>query len=239
MPATLTPPAKASAAKSFPVKTPGGKDSNPKPPAVGSVARKTRPAGPDDSALAALVAANVSDPDAPPVAPADLAVSDAFAPLSDEQRAEFLDLAGRHVFDAGETILHEGRTTRSLWFILSGTCEVVKSLPGGEGRVLATLEAGQLFGEMSFFSPAPHSASVRAVSDCVVLRMGAENWETLEEIGLRPAYMIARQTAAVMSDRLRRMDEWVTRVLAATPDPAARAARTDEWNDFRSKLLGG
>ena len=190
--------------------------------------------------LAELVAADMSDPDAPPVAPADLSVCPAFEPLTDSQRREFLDLAGRHLFDAGETILHEGRTTRSLWFILSGTCEVVKELPDGGGdRVLATLEAGALFGEMSFFSPAEHSASVRAVSDCVILRMSAENWATLEQIGLRPAFMIARQTAAVMSDRLRRMDEWITRVLAETPDPDARAKRTDEWNDFRSKLFGG
>ena len=221
----------------------------PAPPGPADRTRAEPQAGPDALTLAELVAANVSDPDAPEVTPADLAVCEAFAPLSDAQRAEFLDLAGRHAFDPGETILHEGRETRSLWFILSGTCEVVKTLPGGDAstgtergggeRALATLEAGALFGEMSFFSPAPHSASVRAVTDCVVLRMGAENWETLETIGLRPAYMIARQTAAVMSDRLRRMDEWVTRALAANPDPAARAAKTDEWNDFRSKLLGG
>ena len=220
MPAALAPPARK------PVMT--------KPPAAQAGA-----AGPDDRTLAELVAANASDPDAPDVRPADLAVCEAFAPLTDSQRSEFLDLAGRHVFDPGETILHEGRETRSLWFILSGTCEVLKTLPNGDERVLATLEAGALFGEMSFFSPAPHSASVRAVTDCVVLRMGAENWETLEKIGLRPAYMIARQTAAVMSDRLRRMDEWVSRVLADNPDPAARAARADEWNDFRAKLLGG
>lgn len=209
------------------------------PPAAASQNAGDRSVGPDDATLEELVAANLSDPDAPAVTPADLAVYPAFAPLSDAQRAEFLDLAGRHCFDPGETILHEGRSTRSLWFILSGSCEVLKTLPNGEDRVLATLEAGALFGEMSFFSPAPHSASVRAVSECVILRMGRENWQTLEQIGLRPAYTIARETASVMSDRLRRMDEWVTRVLADTPDPAARAARTDEWNDFRAKLLGG
>ena len=190
--------------------------------------------------VAELVALDQSDADAPRVTVEDLEVCPAFADLSRSQRREFLDLASRHRFDSGETILHEGREVRCLWFILSGTCEVVKNLPeSDEERVLATLEAGALFGEMSFFSPAPHSADVRAVSDCVILKMTAENWKVLEQIGLRPAFHIARQTAAVMSDRLRRMDEWITKVLDDTPDPADRAKKTCEWNEFRSKLFGG
>ena len=175
----------------------------------------------------------------PAATPAELAVCPAFAGLTPSQRREFLDLAGRHEFAAGETILDEGLTTRCLWFILSGTCRVVKELPDDGERELATLEAGALFGEMSFFSPGPHSASVRAVSDCVVLRITAENWEVLEQIGLRPAYHVARQVAATMSDRLRRMDEWITHILAETADPAARAKQTDEWTDFRRKLFEG
>ncbi|MEM9704264.1 MAG: cyclic nucleotide-binding domain-containing protein, partial [Planctomycetota bacterium] len=130
--------------------------------------------------------------DPPAVSPGDLDVCPAFAKLTNSQRREFLDLASSHHFSAGETILHEGRETRSLWFILSGQCEVVKSQPTGGERIMATLDAGAQFGEMSFFSPSPHSADVRAVGDCVVLRIAAENWETLEQIGLRPAYQIAR-----------------------------------------------
>ncbi len=211
------------------------------PATLSSPARKTVPAAAPNSAglsVAELVALDQSDADTPVVSPADLEVCPAFAKLTNSQRREFLDLASRHHFNAGETILHEGRETRCLWFILSGTCEVAKALPDGGDRVLATLEAGALFGEMSFFSPAPHSADVRAVGDCVVLRMSAENWDVLEQIGLRPAFHIARQTAATISDRLRRMDDWITRVLAETADPADRAKRTDEWHEFRSKLFG-
>ena len=219
MPATLSSPARKTAS-----------------PATAPVNPPPRRAG---LSVAELVARDQADGDVPAVSPADLEVCPAFAQLTNSQRREFLDLASRHRFGAGEVILHEGRETRCLWFILAGSCEVVKALPEGGERVLASLEAGALFGEMSFFNPAPHSADVRAVDDCVVLRMSAENWEVLEQIGLRPAFHIARQTAAVMSDRLRRMDEWITRVLDETPDPADRAKRTDEWNEFRSKLFGG
>jgi len=217
MPATLSSPAR---------KTPAPKSQTGQPNRAGL-------------SVAELVAMDQSDKNAPEIAPADLEVCPAFEGLTSSQRREFLDLASRHQFQAGDTILHEGRETRCLWFILSGSCEVVKALPDGGDRVLATLEAGAQFGEMSFFNPAPHSADVRAVSECVVLRMTAENWAVLEQIGLRPAFHIARETAAVMSDRLRKMDEWVTRMLNETPDPADRAKRNDEWNDFRSKLFGG
>jgi CRP-like cAMP-binding protein len=195
---------------------------------------------PDAAALsvAELVAEDQAE-NMPTVSPADLDACPAFAPLTNSQRREFLDLASRHHFEKGEIILHEGRETQSLWFILSGSCQVVKALPEGGSRVLATLEAGALFGEMSFFSPAPHSADVVATCDCVLLRLSAENWEVLEQIGLRPAFHIARHTASVMSDRLRRMDEWVTQELDRAADPADRARMTDEWNDFRSKLFGG
>ncbi|MFH5802710.1 Crp/Fnr family transcriptional regulator [Alienimonas sp. DA493] len=232
MPATL-----ASAARKTPsAKSPTEMERDDKDKTAGPGAAASNRAG---LSVAELVAMDQSDQDAPAVAPADLEVCPAFAKLTNSQRREFLDLASRHRFQAGETILEEGRETRCLWFILSGACEVVKTLPEGGDRVLATLEAGALFGEMSFFSPGPHSANVRATSDCTVLRMTAENWAVLEQIGLRPAFHIARHTAAVMSDRLRRMDEWITRVLDETPDPAARAKRNDEWNEFRRKLFNG
>ena len=165
---------------------------------------------------------------------ADLAACPIFDTLTPSQKREFVDLAETHDFAAGDTILHEGRTTRSLWFILDGTCEVVKRVGGGERR-LALLESGALFGEMSFFDPGPHSASVRALSAVRVVAMTHENWAELERVGLRPAFRIASETAAVMSRRLARMDEWVREMLARDGD----ATRRDEWDEFRETLLSG
>ena len=70
-------------------------------------------------------------------------------------------------FRPGEEILTEGLTYHSLWIILSGRCEVVKSSNGGKPHRLAVLEPGCVFGEMSFLDTAPHSASVRTLSDVV------------------------------------------------------------------------
>ena len=170
----------------------------------------------------------------PGVSVEELAACPIFGALTPSQKQEFADLAVPREFAAGETILHEGRTTRALWFILSGTCEVVKEVGGGERR-LALLERGALFGEMSFFAPGPHSASVRALSAVRLVQMTAEGWAELERVGLRPAFRIASEVAAVMAARLARMDEWVREMLAKDHD----AARRDEWDEFRETLLSG
>ncbi|QDT66261.1 cyclic nucleotide-binding domain-containing protein [Calycomorphotria hydatis] len=161
-----------------------------------------------------------------------LAYCSMFASLTPSQRQEFLDLAEVETFTAGETILQEGHETRNLWIIFEGECEVLKSTGDDEQQRLASLEQGAVFGEMSFFNPAPHSATVKAVTDVTVLRMSRERYSELEISGLRPAHRIAYETAVVMADRLRKMDHWVSGLLADDVHPQ----KQEEWSEFRAKL---
>ena len=82
---------------------------------------------------------------------------------------------------------------------------------------------------MSFFSPAPHSASVRAVTPLRVLRIERSKYDDLVKEACPGAYKLACNVVACLADRLRRMDEWTARLLAEdalerrVPDPALRA----------------
>src|SRR5690242_5666363 len=67
-------------------------------------------------------------------------------------------------FRAGETILTEGEAGDTAFVILSGSVGVSVG-KAGNARVLGTLEAGEVFGEMSLIEPGPRSATVRAVTD--------------------------------------------------------------------------
>jgi len=62
-------------------------------------------------------------------------------------------------YDAGKTIVGEGGAGIGFYLVLEGRVEVRK----GE-KVLATLEKGQFFGEMSVIDGQPRSADVVAVS---------------------------------------------------------------------------
>ncbi len=72
-------------------------------------------------------------------------------------------------FDAGDTILSEGEAGDTAFLIVSGSVEVSIG-EGTKSRSVGTLQAGEVFGEMSLIDPAPRSASVKAVTatECLV-----------------------------------------------------------------------
>ena len=155
-----------------------------------------------------------------------------FQDMSLDERQQVLELLERETYPTGETILREGRETQILWIIVHGRCEVVKMMKDGSEQQLAVLEQGAVFGEMSFFVPAPHSASVRTLTEVEVMRLSREKFDQLEQAGATAAYKIAFNTVRVLSDRVRRMDEWNYDLVER---PEASQHR-EEWREFRAKL---
>lgn len=68
------------------------------------------------------------------------------------------------VFDPGEIVIKEGSRDTSAFIILSGSAQVVKNSREGD-VVVASLEEGQVFGEMGLIEDRPRSATVRAVGE--------------------------------------------------------------------------
>ncbi|HEX6984661.1 MAG TPA: cyclic nucleotide-binding domain-containing protein [Planctomycetaceae bacterium] len=156
-----------------------------------------------------------------------------FDSLTPPQRRELLELMEPVSYGPRSVILEEGKRTPGLWVITRGRCEVVKATGEG-GRVLAELGPGAVFGEMSFLQGAPHSATVRSVTDVAALKLTPEKYERLERSGGRAAHEITRAIAVVLADRLRRMDDWTSRLLAQSPPE-----KKEEWAEFRAKLYNG
>lgn len=152
--------------------------------------------------------------------------------MSTEERQQVLDLMEHETYPAGETILHEGKTVQFLWIIARGHCRVVKSMKSGGDHELAVLEPGAVFGEMSFFHPGPHSASIKTLTEVEVLRLSRRQFDELEQTNTKAAYKIVLNTAAVLVERLRQMDEWVCGLIER---PGANGYR-EEWKEFRAKL---
>jgi len=99
-----------------------------------------------------------------------LAGSDLFAELPAEARRRLADAAQLRYFDAGEPLVREGETGDSLMLLARGRVQVTKAgAEVGTTRLsLATLEAGEYFGEMSLLTGEPRSASVVAEGPCEV-----------------------------------------------------------------------
>jgi CRP-like cAMP-binding protein len=155
--------------------------------------------------------------------------------MTADERQEIAVLLEARSFAPGETILEEGQSFQFIWVILSGSCHVVKAGRDDEERQLTVLEPAGVFGEMSFFSPAPHSASVRAASRVDVVRLAREKYDMLLRLGSLAAYKLAFNTMSVLIDRLRKMDDWVCDHMAGSELRGQR----EEWADFQSKLFTG
>jgi CRP-like cAMP-binding protein len=138
----------------------------------------------------------------------------------------------------GEPIITQGERSQKLWVLLEGTCEVFHhSAEGkpGEPITLATLEAYANFGEMSFFHPAPHSASVRAKTAVKLLSIERSQYEALCSQEASAACKLALNAVASLAERLRRMDEWVDELVHRGQAPQ----RIPEWNRLRATLFDG
>jgi CRP/FNR family transcriptional regulator, cyclic AMP receptor protein len=129
-------------------------------------------------------------------------------------------------FADGDVIVREGDTGREMYVIRSGRVEVSKSL-GGRTVVLATLERGSFFGEMSLLESRPRNATVRAKGDTELLVI--EPGALLLKIRRDPTF--AFEMLQHMSRRIRALDEQLMTVLDDTKRPP------DDVQDIRMSAM--
>jgi CRP-like cAMP-binding protein len=100
---------------------------------------------------------------------------------------------------AGKDLFIEGQVGTEMYVIQAGTVEIYKKNRKGEEKILATLEKGDFFGEMSILEDVPRTASARAKTDCELVRI---NQTTFDEM-LRHNAEIAVRMLRKLSRRLR------------------------------------
>lgn len=94
----------------------------------------------------------------------------------------------------GETIFKEGETAKELYVIRSGQVEIQLG-----NRLLATLEANEIFGEMALIESAPRSATAIAKTDVALVPISKEDFLTL--VSRAPTF--ALDIMGMMARRLR------------------------------------
>ncbi len=93
---------------------------------------------------------------------------DFFAPLSATEREQLAGALVERVFAAGEQLVRQGEDGQTFYIVMTGRVRVSVDADG-HTTTLATLQAGDFFGEMSMLTGAKRSATVTAADDTTVL----------------------------------------------------------------------
>lgn len=107
--------------------------------------------------------------------------------------ADTLKLAG------DKYLIREGEESTQLYYLQSGTMAVYKNKGNVEVQI-GTIYSGEIVGEMSFLDSAPRCASVKTITECEVVVIPADKFETILK-GLPKWYHALIKT---LLDRLRR-----------------------------------
>lgn len=186
-----------------------------------------------------MTTANVTNANATADLPVDLSNKiPMFRGFSTVEWERLMNIAEISHVAPGEVIITQGQRSQRLWVLLEGTCEVFHNMAesnSGEPTTLATLEPYANFGEMSFFHPAPHSASVRAKTAVKLLSIERSKFELLCNQEASAACKLAMNAVASLAERLRRMDEWVDELVHR----GQASQRIPEWNRLRATLFDG
>ncbi len=131
----------------------------------------------------------------------------------EEQKDVASQLTERKV-PAGAPITSQGDAATAFYLLKSGTAEAVQADPTGSERKLRDYGEGDSFGEVAILERSPRTATVRALTDCVVLELPAEDFVAA-----------AAQTAAegndftVVARSFLVADRARARVAAGAPEP--------------------
>src|SRR5690349_20892885 len=134
-----------------------------------------------------------------------------FRGLSNVEMGEILPAFRPVTLKEGEYLLQEGMETSStLYLVIRGSLEATKEAPLNPGEVhvenhpkfkIATLNPGDVIGELSFIERGPRSASIRSVGKSFLLSLDRADLVDLEPDRPRASSQIMRNLLTYVAEK--------------------------------------
>jgi CRP/FNR family transcriptional regulator/CRP/FNR family cyclic AMP-dependent transcriptional regulator len=99
-----------------------------------------------------------------------------FNKLTDDQLDLIAFFCKRIFVDPGTLLFREKEVGTGFYVVVSGSVKIFTTGANGEEKILAVMQAGDSFGEMSLIDGMPRSASARTVEKSVLLKISKEDF---------------------------------------------------------------
>ena len=120
----------------------------------------------------------------------------------DDADVDWLMRVGRkEKIETGSRLIQEGHPVDALYVVVSGEFQVV--VEALQGREIARLKSGEVFGEISFLDSRPPVATVIATRDSIVLTIPGKALQQKLDDGGKFAAHFYRAIALFLADRMR------------------------------------
>lgn len=127
------------------------------------------------------------------------------------------------MYASGEVIFREGDQGEVMYVIQAGKVSIVKNTPTGD-LILATLDSGDIFGEMALFDKMPRSATAKATGSARVLSIDKK--KLFATISRDPTLVF--KMLETMSKRIRLLNDELTKLKKTKSDLVNLCCDVDE-----------
>lgn len=147
-----------------------------------------------------------------------------FNNLSDEKIEKIVGICKTVTFPQGTVIMNEGDVGDTMYIIMEGSVEVVKTLVLEDtdlnerkqigNKVFSTLrgETHPVFGEISLLEESQRTATIKALTDCTFYEIQKDDFLKLAEGNHELGYRVLLNLAKIVCSRLRKADDDVIKL---------------------------
>jgi diguanylate cyclase (GGDEF)-like protein len=160
-----------------------------------------------------------------------------FSELTDEQRSMIASEMKMSRYNAGEMIFREGDPGDVLYVVIKGAVTVFIMDNEGKEVILAEVRAGSYVGEMSIIDQAHRSAACRAVEDCNLLELHADDFLHIMHNLPQASTKIMNRMLSIIVERLMRTGAFIAQMVQWGEESRKRAITDPATGLFNRRYL--
>jgi len=126
-----------------------------------------------------------------------------FREMTDSELNHVISAGEEKTVIAGQELFFSGQKAESFFVIIQGTVKIFKANEDADEIALATIAAGEHFGEMAFLTQDPRSATAQAVESSLIFEIYYDKLEKVLSSHLIISEKFYRAMARFLAQRLK------------------------------------